>query len=592
VSGPRFVWALAPLWALLFGCSENSNTRSSDAAATATTNTPSAATTLDGPAPSAVATEPMPGQPIGGTGPQPTTTAPQAPAPGSSTPAAGGLPGSSGAPNGGAGATGGAPVVPTPAEGGTANPGGAGAGGAGTEVGGGGADGGGTRVEDGDDYIEGVEVDVHEEVNTLLVVSWTQTIGVEETWLEFSFENDEWLRSRPRPGAAEDHQDVVIGVPGDTEVRIRIVSSAGGTEHQSSEGTGTTDPVPAGMPVAEVLEYDAQGSTPERYLFGSVEDSDGGNSNNYYRSTFWLYIMDRQGRVVWYYADPASNATTSFQRIARDGEYIWLEKRCYGCGNFEESVVRMTLDWEFFEETRIDGLADCIDVTDDGTLLYDANDELRERDLSEASHTTIWSCRDHFGQGFNCYTNTINWDPDTNTVFMSYPEPGTVVEVDRATGEVVGQYGNAADSWEFAPPLDTPPSEWGFGFQHFPNLSPDGTLIISSHMPGYEVTSNPVANQHAFIEFAIDRVDQQLIELWRYTEGPEWPHAKGMAIRLDNGNTLANYGTGGVIREITPDGQTVFHVKFDTEGGDDFYNKMVGHNVLIDDLYALNGGPQ
>jgi hypothetical protein len=47
-----------------------------------------------------------------------------------------------------------------------------------------------------------------------------------------------------------------------------------------------------------------------------------------------------------------------------------------------------------------------------------------------------------------------------------------------------------------------------------------------------------------------------------------------------------------VIREITPNEETVFHVKFDVESGDDFYNKMVGHNVFIDDLYALNGGPQ
>jgi hypothetical protein len=66
-----------------------------------------------------------------------------------------------------------------------------------------------------------------------------------------------------------------------------------------------------------------------------------------------------------------------------------------------------------------------------------------------------------------------------------------------------------------------------------------------------------------------------------------------MAIRLENGNTLGNYGTGGVIREITPDKETVFHVKFDYESGNDVYNKMVGHNVLIDDLYALNaGGPE
>ena len=36
-----------------------------------------------------------------------------------------------------------------------------------------------------------------------------------------------------------------------------------------------------------------------------------------------------------------------------------------------------------------------------------------------------------------------------------------------------------------------------------------------------------------------------------------------MAIRLANGNTLVNYGTGGVIREVTSDKKTVFQVKFD-----------------------------
>ncbi len=45
-----------------------------------------------------------------------------------------------------------------------------------------------------------------------------------------------------------------------------------------------------------------------------------------------------------------------------------------------------------------------------------------------------------------------------------------------------------------------------------------------------------------------------------------------------------------MIREITIDKRTAWHVKFDVPQGDDFYNKMVGHNELIDDLYALNGG--
>jgi hypothetical protein len=63
-----------------------------------------------------------------------------------------------------------------------------------------------------------------------------------------------------------------------------------------------------------------------------------------------------------------------------------------------------------------------------------------------------------------------------------------------------------------------------------------------------------------------------------------------MAIRLPNGNTLGNFGEGGVIRELTPDQKTAFQVKFDVATGSDYFNKMVCNNVFVDDLYALNGG--
>ena len=79
--------------------------------------------------------------------------------------------------------------------------------------------------------------------------------------------------------------------------------------------------------------------------------------------------------------------------------------------------------------------------------------------------------------------------------------------------------------------------------------------------------------------------------------GQEWAMFKGMAMKLANDNVLGNVGTGGVIREITPDKQTVFMVKFDAPAtmaqNNDFFNKMVGHNFFVADLYALNeGGPQ
>ena len=446
-----------------------------------------------------------------------------------------------------------------------------------------------SSVEVNDATVDDVYVQVHEKVSTVLVVTWTQLVSTDSTWLEFSFEGSGVMASRPAPGTAGEHRDVVLGVPGDTDVTVRIVSRTGGVIATTSEYHATTDTVPSGMPIPEVLSYDQARSSKSRWLFGSVEDSVGGTSAGYYLRTFWLYIMDRSGRIVWYYADPASNATSSFQRIARDGEYIWIEKRPFG-GVGKRSVVKMTLDWEYFEEIPVPDLSDCIDVTDDGSLLFDADDELREM-ARDGTIRTIWSCRDQFGPRFRCYSNTVNWYPRDDTIFMSFPEENTVVEIDRLSGTLRAQYGNRAGSWSFAAPRTTPPEAWSFSFQHFPNMSPDDTLMVSTHMPGCSENSPPTPHQHAFVQFEVDRDREQLIEKWRYTQGPEWPRAKGMAIRLTNGNTLANYGTGGVIREITPDRQTVFLVKFDVDRGDDFYNKMVGNNELIDDLYALNGGP-
>jgi hypothetical protein len=271
--------------------------------------------------------------------------------------------------------------------------------------------------------------------------------------------------------------------------------------------------------------------------------------------------------------------------VARDGEYVWIEKRPFGDFGVR-GVLKMTLDHSYYEEIPVAGLSDCIDVTDDGSLLYDVTGEQPElRELTRDGRVrTVWSCQAHFGALFDCYSNTVNWNPLEDTVLLSFPNENTVIEIDRPSGEVVGQYGDAPGSYAFSP------ASWEFEFQHFANITLDGTLLVSSHMPGYEITEEPVAGQHAFMEFDIDRENQVLTQRWIYSEGQEWAAYKGMAIRLPNGNTLANYGTGGVIREITPDKQTAFRVKFDRTAGDDFFNKMVGNNVLIDDLYSLNGG--
>src|SRR5690606_1022001 len=360
--------------------------------------------------------------------------------------------------------------------GGAGGSGGASAGG----TGGDGQAGAGGGAVVGDHFVSDVVVSVHEEVNTLLVVTWNQELAADEVFLEFTFEDGNLMTSRPKPGALGEHRDVVLGVPGETEVTIRIVSRQGGTDYTSRDYSGTTEAVPSGMPTPQVLAYDPELASADRWLFGSVEDSDGGCNSQacFYHTTFWLYIMDRQGRIVWYYADPASNATSSFQRVARDGEYIWIEKRPFSSAG-TRGVLKMTLDWEYYEEIPVTRLSDCIDVTDDGSLLYDVTPDNELREMSRDGQVrTIWSCPERFGQGFACYSNTVNWNPLDDTVLLSFPYENTVIEIDRQTGDVVGQYGSAPGSYAFEP------APWNFEFQHFANITPDGTLLVSAHLPG------------------------------------------------------------------------------------------------------------
>jgi hypothetical protein len=536
------------------------------------------------------------GASMGGTG----GTVSQGGVSGSTAGSAGQDPGSGAGPGGaaGVGATSGAAGDGTAGQGGTAggatggtSPGGAGTGGGGSS-GLAGAPAGGAGS--GDMYATGVTVTVHPEVRTILVVNWTQAVAAENVYLEFTFETGNVMTSRAKPGTVGMKRDVALGIPASTATTIRVVSRAGGVDYKTRDYMGTTGALPAGLPVPTVSMYNATLASPDRWMFGAVENSTGGCSSQqcFYHTVFWLYIMDRRGRMVWYYSDAASNATSSFQRMARDGEYIWIEKRPFG-GNGDRNVLKRTLDGYYSEEIPV-SVADAIDVTDDGSLLYDANNTLRER--TRAGQTRdIFNCRTYWSSG-SCYTNTINWNPRDNTVLMSYPERDTVLEVSRTmTNTVVGQYGMMSGSYSFAATPAPPPPEttWQFGFQHFANITKDGTLMVSSHLDAAQNTSQPVAGQHAFMEFSIDRTNRRLTNVWYYNDGPEWAMYKGMAIKLPNNNYLGNYGTGGVIREITPSKQTVFMVKFDAPAGtsgNDFFNKMVGHNELLNDLYKLNGG--
>jgi hypothetical protein len=447
-------------------------------------------------------------------------------------------------------------------------------------------------VASGDDFVSDVKVAVDTNTKTLLVVTWTQLKAAESTSLEFSFAGSGAMTSRALAGATGAHRDVVLGAPEKTDVTLRIVSKSGGVDYKTKDYKGTTGAIPSGMPKPTFVSFDATLASPERWMLGAVEDSAGGCSDlscYYNGGLFWIFIMDRQGRIVWYWADSASNASSSYPRVARDGEYLVFDKaHAGGTHNGATGVMKMTLDRQYYQSVAIDGIDDAIDVTSDGSVLFDNLGELREY-TKQGQNRLVWSCKKQWPEatGFlDCYSNTVNWVPADDTVLLSFPYRDIVAQIDRKAGTMVGQYGNASGSYAFSP------AGWKFQFQHSATMTAQGTLLVSSHLPEYPDGTAPGPKHHAFEEFEIDRANKKLTQKWIYSDGKEWAAFKGYNLRLGNGNTLVNYGSGGVIREVTPDKKTAFEVSFLVTPGDGYDNKMVGNTVLVADLYALNGGPK
>jgi hypothetical protein len=241
-----------------------------------------------------------------------------------------------------------------------------------------------------------------------------------------------------------------------------------------------------------------------------------------------------------------------------------------------------TLAHQYSETVSLPDFDDSMDITPDGSVLYDVVGELREMSR-DGTLRSIWAYP--WGEG-ECYCNAVTWVPADETVLMAFPSPCTVHQIDRQTGVLLGQYGSDPGSYAFSP------ADWRIQWPHAPTITAQGTLLLSSHLPAFPFGSLAGPYQHAFEEFDIDRANRVLTLRWLYDEATDWACGKGMALRLESGNTLVNYGTWGVIREITPDKQTAFEVKLDALTGDDFYNKMVGNTLFVDDLYALNGGPK
>ena len=299
-------------------------------------------------------------------------------------------------------------------------------------------------------------------------------------------------------------------------------------------------------------------ASPDRWMVGAVENSPNTCTNDscYFHSTWWLYILDRQGRVVWYYADGTSTDVSSFPQIARDGEYLFVEKRNFSTqrhavgpeddarsrdlqhvGDGARPVRRRRHDHRRHAALRHRG-------AHAPQLRAAPDDEGRNRHAPSGSAATL-------GRSTTATRTSSAGTRRRTRVLLSFPEANTIAQIDRKAGHAGrdvrvddGQLRVLAVALEL---------RLAALREH---LAAGDAAGVDAPAPVHEGQRGRA--EPARVRGVHDRSHEQAADanVWIYgdtaSDGPEWAASRGEAVRLKNGNTLVNYGTGGVIREVTP----------------------------------------
>ena len=434
-----------------------------------------------------------------------------------------------------------------------------------------------TLTEDELAPVEGVEASLNPQIPSLIYVSWNQLEG-STVWVEFSFDADEWHSTPVEVVAAGEQEHLLLGAPFAWTVNYRIANDLDGDGADilySETYTTSTGALPIGLPEPNVLINDPTGQDPtDRYLYSSINEDDGGWTGG----TYWQFIMDRKGRVVWALDTPDKHWTI-YVRVAEDGEHLLFDEATYWVDyvGADSKVHKMKIDGTIVESFDTPYLHHAFTEFPDGTIVWGAAvdvSETLEKLNPDGTQETIWDCTEfHADNGINdyCQSNALFWDEATDTFLYSFYTTSLVAHIDHETGDTLAWWGDISD-WEFDP------TDSAFDWQHGATFTDEGNLLLSTH-------TSTKTTECATREYSVDAKTETLVEQWSYGIGEGlYCSTAGEAHRLSNGNTLHNLGSGARTREITPDGDLVWDVSWrdgQTSG------RLQGRSVFIEDLYAF-----
>jgi hypothetical protein len=401
---------------------------------------------------------------------------------------------------------------------------------------------------------------------SVLRVSWTQSDAASVRVL-FEVDPGEWRASPQRALEAGDHEELILGVPYDADVNWRIEATTPDGETVTPYVVTRTGPLDIDVRVPWVTLSDPSGWDAEMgYVLVSVS----------YDDTFFgehaATLIDRRGRVVWAQRSDR-NMAMLHPRVSWDGTSFLLDNSAFWGGvpgNAERGyVTEVKIDGSVVRTVDMPGLYHAFTDLPDGTLAYPrhwstdwdaeagADGEVVVLVHPDGTETDLFDCgawlQGRADASARCGANTLSYDAERDRYLYSLFTIETVIELDGTTGQPNRWFGHLDGAWSFGPP------DSAFWYQHGPIYLPDGHMLVSTHRA--EDDTELVVR-----EYELDEAGEALVEVWSFGEGEgEIGRQMGEAHRLAGGNTLHNFGTHAVLREVTRDGQVVWDVRWESE---------------------------